>query len=127
MKNLLLTLLLISPASFADWGDVYYCQMTSKSKVTLEGKRSDYVLEKFQFKLNETLKAMVFGKGVYFNNSVLDLVDGNHSPMRAGNVAREYWWVQNEWGMGYFYNGRFLHSHVGSDGISSISADCDKF
>jgi hypothetical protein len=31
MKKLLITLLLISPASFADWGDVYYCKATTNS------------------------------------------------------------------------------------------------
>ena len=46
MKNLLLALLLISPASFADWGDVYYCQMTTHSEVTFEGERTDYILGK---------------------------------------------------------------------------------
>ena len=31
MKKLLITLLLISPFSFADWGDVYYCIATTNS------------------------------------------------------------------------------------------------
>lgn len=74
MKNLLLTLLLISPFSFADWGDVYYCQMTTLSATTLEGKRTDYLLEKFTFKLDETKKAMVFGKGGYFADSEKKIV-----------------------------------------------------
>ena len=40
MKRLLLhiTLLLISPFSFADWDDVYYCQMTNALEITLEGE-----------------------------------------------------------------------------------------
>ena len=28
MKKLIIALMLISPVSFADWGDVYYCEMT---------------------------------------------------------------------------------------------------
>ena len=51
---------------FADWGDVYYCQMTTLSETTLEGKRTDYILEKFQFKLDKTKNAMVFGKSGIF-------------------------------------------------------------
>ena len=47
MKKLLITLMLISPFSFADWDDVYYCQMTTHSDVTLEGKRTDYILEEW--------------------------------------------------------------------------------
>jgi len=45
IKSLLLALLLISPASFADWGDVYYCQMTSFHYTPLDGKvREDRAL-----------------------------------------------------------------------------------
>jgi len=47
MKKLLITLMLISPFSFAEWGDVYYCQMTNWIITTLEGKRTDYTLDKF--------------------------------------------------------------------------------
>ena len=52
MKNLLLTLLLISPASFADWGDVYYCQMTNLAEITLQGEKESFSAQKFQFKLD---------------------------------------------------------------------------
>ena len=31
MKKLLITLMLVSPFSFADWGDVYYCVATTNS------------------------------------------------------------------------------------------------
>jgi hypothetical protein len=73
MKKLLIILLLISPFSFADWGDVYYCEMTTNSLTILEGERTDYQLEKFQFKLDKTKNAMVFGKGGYMNGVVAEL------------------------------------------------------
>ena len=78
MKKLLITLMLISPFSFADWGDVYYCQMTTHSGLTVEGKRKDYILDKFQFKLDKTKKAMVFGSSSYFT----DILAG---------LTKEYW------------------------------------
>jgi hypothetical protein len=121
MKKLLITLLLVSPFSFADWGDVYYCQMTTLSTTTLEGKRTDYNLQKFQFKLDETRRAMVFGNSGYFEDFVIGLVDGKHWP------AQEFWWGDTEYSVSFFEKGRFLFSSVGGEGSTSISADCDKF
>ena len=121
MKKLLITLLLVSPFSFADWGDVYYCQMTTLSTTTLAGKRTDYTLQKFQFKLDETRRAMVFGNSGYFEDMVMELADDKHVP------AQEFWYGDTENCLSFFLKGRFLFSTVGVDGITSISADCDKF
>lgn len=121
MKRLLITLILVSPFSFADWGDVYYCQMTSLSTTTPEGERTDYKLEKFQFKLDETRRAMVFGNSGYLKDEVVELVDGQHFP------TQEFWWGQTEWSRSFFKKGRFLFSTVGVGGITSTSANCDKF
>tara|TARA_R110001632_G_scaffold185922_1_gene306267 strand:+ start:109 stop:477 length:369 start_codon:yes stop_codon:yes gene_type:complete len=120
-KLLLITLLLISPFSFADWGDVYYCQMTTLSETTLEGKRTDYILEKFQFKLDKTKNAMVFGKQGYFKNAVLELREELNWPVL------ESWYAKNEYAMAYFDKGKFLYVRTGIAGSDSISADCDKF
>ena len=76
MKKLLITLLLISPFSFADWGDVYYCQMTNSSGITLEGEKENYKLEKFQFKLDKTKNVMMFGSSGYFTDVEKKLVEG---------------------------------------------------
>ena len=121
MKKLLITLMLISPFSFADWGDVYYCQMTSYSETSLEGKRTDYNLKKFQFKLDQTKNAMVFGKGGYFSGSVLGL-------WFAESVSyAESWYAGDNLARAYFDKGKFLYSLTGTTGIVSISANCDKF
>tara|TARA_B110000091_G_C13678492_1_gene416854 strand:- start:449 stop:742 length:294 start_codon:yes stop_codon:yes gene_type:complete len=80
IKNLLLALLLISPTSFADWGDVYYCQMTTFSSTTIKGKRTDNTLEKFQFKLDKTKNSMVFGSSGYFKDSETKLIPKMHWP-----------------------------------------------
>ena len=120
MKKLLITLMLISPFSFADWGDVYYCQMTTHSTTSLEGVRTVYQLEKFQFKLDKTKNAMVYGKGGYFTKSVMVLKQGHSFP------KREKWYANDVYAMLYFNNGKFLHVSTGSSGSKSISADCDK-
>jgi len=67
-RILLLTLLLISPLSFADWGDVYYCQITT-SPFTMFGITVDTEkvfkgssLEKkktFTLKVDKSSKALI--------------------------------------------------------------------
>ena len=121
MQKLLITLLLISPFSFADWGDVYYCQETHSLGITLEGKKQNYTLEKFQFKLDKTKNAMVFGKGGFFNNMEYELVEDMAWPLV------EAWYARDKYSTLYFEKGKFLYSDSGSTGITSISADCDKF
>ena len=119
--RLLITLLLISPFSFADWGDVYYCQMTTLSATTLEGKRTDYILQKFQFKLDKTKNAMAFGKGGYFNNMEYELVKEDSVP------SLEMWYSGTKFSTLFFDEGKFLYAAAGLSGMSAISADCDKF
>ena len=121
MKRLLITLMLISPLSFAGWGDVYYCQMTNFSETSLEGKRTDYILEKFQFKLDETKNAMIFGKGGSFDNYEMELEKGGAFP------SQETWWAYSSIAKSYFKEGKFLYASVGGTQARSISANCDKF
>ena len=120
MKKLLITLLLISPFSFADWGDVYYCQMTTHSKTTLEGERTDYQLEKFTFKLDKTQRAMVFSKN---SNAFKNITLG----LKENYLPNEIWYADDRFAKVYFEKGKFLFVNVSFDGSHSISADCDKF
>ena len=121
MKGIALALILISPLSFADWGDVYYCQMTTLSETTLEGKREDYKLQKFQFKLDKTKNAMVFGKNGYFEDVVIELREGSTWPLI------ESWYADSEYAAVFFEKGKFLFSQTASLGMMAITADCDKF
>ena len=75
MKKLLITLMLVSPFSFADWGDVYVCQMTTHTQISFEGKRTDYQLEVFGFMADKAKGAIVFdGPDGYFTDKTHDLV-----------------------------------------------------
>ena len=122
MIKLLITLMLITPFSFAGWGDVYYCQMTTFSNVSFEGKRKDYTLEKFQFKLDKTKNAMVFGSSGYFMNTLQNLNPITSFP------AIETWYAHGDYSKSFFKDGKFIVSTVsGIVGIVSISANCDKF
>ena len=121
MKKLLITLLLISPFSFADWGDVYYCDMTGHITLDNEGAIKNWRLEKFQFKLDSTEKAMVFGKGGFFADTKMTLV-----PNRSW-VPIESWVARDKHDAIKFDKGKLMYSLVGSSDITSISANCDKF
>ena len=123
MKKLLITLLLISPFSFADWGDVYYCQMTNSVGITLDGETTNYPLEKFQFKLDKSRNAMVFADiGDFALGEMMNLVVDRSLP------ANEQWFVSDESGLGFFRKGKFLYASViGAYGAITVSADCDKF
>jgi hypothetical protein len=121
MKKLLITLLLISPFSFADWGDVYYCQMTTFLDVSLEGEKTNYKLEKFKFKLDKTKNAMVFGKQGYFEHVESELIKDSNWP------SLEIWHAENKYSRLYFKKGRFVYALVGITEVTSISADCENF
>ena len=121
ITGLMLSMLLGSGAANADWGDVYYCQMTNFVDIKLEGEKKNYKLEKFQFKLDQTKNAMVFGSTGYFQDQVIELVTGMNWP------DIESWYANDTFSMTYFDKGKFLYTRNGSSGIKSISADCDKF
>ena len=115
------SMLLGSGVANADWGDVYYCQMTNFNTVTLEGEKQNHKLEKFQFKLDQTKNAMVFGSTGMFKNEVFELVIGRTWP------SYEAWNASDKYSMTYFEFGKFLFTRNGSLGITSLSANCDKF
>ncbi len=122
MKKLLITLMLVSPFSFADWGDVYYCQMTTFLEVSLEGKMTDYKLYKFQFKLDKTKNAMVFGKASHFSTFQPELREGYDWP------SQETFHADVKYAHFFFEKSKFLYSTTGMrTGMTVISADCDKF
>ena len=121
IAGLALSMLLSSGAANADWGDVYYCQMTSHFLITIEGKENSYKLEKIQYKLDQAKKSMVFGSGGFFNNSVVGLTEGRSFP------ASEFWGAYDGYGITLFEKGNFLFATVNPDVGVLIRADCDKF
>jgi hypothetical protein len=121
ITGLALLMLLSSGAANADWGDVYYCQETNHARITLDGKMTHFTLEKFQFKLDQTSSAMVFGNNGYFSESVFDLIEVQSWP------ELEDWYAKNSFSTTYFGNGKFLYSQIVSKAMTVISADCDKF
>lgn len=69
MKKLLITLLLVSPFSFAEWGDVYYCVATTNSWTkfgfTIDMMKAKKALNKegkgtFTLRADKSSKALIF-------------------------------------------------------------------
>ncbi|MDC0953720.1 hypothetical protein OAR92_03520 [Porticoccaceae bacterium] len=120
LKKLLLALLLISPLSFADWGDVYYCQETSYAITGHDGKLLEVELGKFQFKLDETKNAMVFGSSGTLKERVLQLRE-------ASKPGGERWVAENIIDRVSFDNGGLLYTLAGRALAFMMSAECDKF
>lgn len=116
----LFSMLLVSEMAAADWGDVYYCQMTNFVDITLEGEKINYKLERFQFKLDQTKNAMVFGSTGYLKDSVYDLVLSNFG-------STEFWLANSRFSITYFENGKLVYTGNNTLGANVISADCDKF
>ena len=120
MKRLLITLLLVSPLSFAEWGDVYYCQMTSYAITGHDGELKEVELGKFQFKLDETKKAMVFGSGGPLIPEVLQLREGS-------KLTGEWWIAEDDYYRINFRNSKLLFTRTGHLNAFMMSANCDKF
>ena len=116
----LFSMLLVSEMAAADWGDVYYCQMTNNIEITLVGKVENYKLEKFQFKLDQTKNAMVFGSTGMFKNEVFELTTGMYWP------SLETWDANGKYSMTYFAKGKFLFTQNAMY-ATIVSANCDKF
>jgi len=120
----LFSMLLVSEMAAADWGDVYYCQMTNFIEVKPNGELTKRKLGKFKFKLDQTKNAMVFvDKDVitgHFGNRVLELDIDRSRP------SQDSWYVNDEYFMIHFTEGKFVSAWAGS-GIWTLSADCDKF
>ena len=121
ITGLVISMLLNSGTANADWGDVYYCQMTNSFGITPEGEKKNYILEKFQFKLDQTKNAMVYGSTGVFQDVVHELATGSNWP------SQERWYANDTFSMVYFEKGKILLTQNGSSGIFAISADCEKF
>lgn len=117
----LFSMLLVSEMAAADWGDVYYCQMTNFTEITLKGEEKSWKLEKLQFKLDQTKNAMVFGSNGFFTAGVKELTTGMNWP------SIEKWYAKGKYSITYFEDGKFLYASNTQAGVVVVSADCDKF
>jgi len=129
MKKLLITLMIVSPFSFADWGDVYYCEETIRSSIARSGKQYQLSLRKFKFYLDKTKKAMVIGKRGSIPSEVYPLISNAYFP------SQEYWFASTDLAestragiaVSVFNKGYLALTFVAEDGIESVTADCERF
>lgn len=123
MKRLLITLLLVSPLSFADWGDVYYCDMTSFVEVSVEGTVTQYKLERFRFTLDSVeMGAVRFGESGYLKGVYLPVERDTWMPsipkFAASDKNRRVTFRKGKF--------KFTDNYINQSG-TLITANCDKF
>ena len=131
MKRLLLALLLISPASFADWGDVYYCQMITNEFIEDRGSVSSVKLLHFKFSLEEKRKAMIFdSRETIWKNQMFPVASLSQSadgiafetkPRWAGTSADNFRSTFN------YDKGKLFGVGFFGTSVVVIVADCEKF
>ena len=121
ITGLALLMLLSSGTANADWGDVFYCQMTNNGEIKLDGEKINYRLNKFQLKVDQAKKSIVFGKGGYFSEGVMPLTKDRYWP------RQDSWNAYGEYDRMYLHEGKFLYTFIGPMHLKAVSADCDKF
>ena len=130
MKKLLITLMLVSPFSFADWGDVYYCQMTNLAVVKDNrwGRTElpEYTPNNFQFKLDETEQAVVFGEKGYFDGLILPLTPMENLDYSSTSSLDAWYATYTNMEMYGSAENQFMHVSL-SFGAFTMTADCEKF
>ena len=121
MKKLLITLLLISPFSFAEWGDVYFCEATSTTIIYLDGEKVDDVREmsgKFHFRLDEAQATMVY-KGIMPDDEKIRDVF-----LENGYIESEFWIADGKYSMTVFDKGKYLNVRISTSASRTTTADC---
>ena len=132
MKNLLLTLLLISSASFADWGDTYDCQITHHAMggtgATVK-KYQNMVGSSFQFQLVSKADEKI----LTFDDKAFWVL---HRELSVSNdkFSSASQWLGTAKGTNTraivaFEGGSFAYSWISLGNMNSliVLADCNKF
>ena len=73
--------------------------MTNFDEITVEGEKKSWKLEKFQFKLDQTKNAMVYGSNGYFKDTADELSEGMSWP------NSEEWYSNSQYSVTYFDDG----------------------
>ena len=128
MKKLLLALMFLSPFSFADWGDVYYCQMITHELINDDGKTYKVELERFKLSMDQQSESMVLGsEPVIWKNQMFPVASFEQSAdgmlfetkPRIGGLSIKSTFNYNK--------GKLFGTAWLGDGLVAVVADCDKF
>ena len=126
MKQIILFLILASSYSFGDWGDTYYCTLTSWTKTDLSGKKSDVGAgTPFKFQLSKEKKSMIFDKSVPFYNDEFKIMDMHLEQTK--DVINDVWYAGGL-GTAVLYNeGVLVYAHAMINSTESKIATCSRF
>jgi len=93
MKKLFFPTLIISSASFSDWGDSYFCEMIHHTTVNQSGEIKYRNLENFAFTLRKADKKMVLTGGFTFDGSVVPISERfSNDVVFEGQDSRSQWY-----------------------------------
>ena len=123
MKKLLLTLMFLSPFSFAEWGDTYFCETTHFAIISRVGSVESFKSQKFKFQVSRDKQALIFGKGGYFDGTTAKL----HADIRERDVLGDGLMAGDDWDTYFMDKDKFSYTRVGPNDVFAITADCDKF
>jgi len=124
IKKLLVALLLISPFSFADWGDTYFCNTTLIWGVNSNGEQpvTNTKQKTFKFNLNEAKASLIFDEKAPFSDFSLDITFSIFA-----NDGQESFDLKGSSSVAAYHNGVSTYSHASTRGARVVTADCDKF
>jgi len=123
MKRLLIVLMLVSPFSFADVGDVYYCKTLKDIRINKDGSLTSYDTVAFNFKEDEDV--IDFG-----STSLIDTSLPHKITRRiAGDIHAEHHWARAYFSMGHpnRNTGQLFWSTSYPSYMRSFVAECEKF
>ena len=124
MKKLLITLMLVSPFSFADWGDVYFCTITSWTNTIASGEQETLRAgTPFKFHLNKEKNAMIFDNATPFAFVELKVSE----PWQSSPKLNEVWYANDNSSTLIFHEGLLVHARVVLNRSITKHATCDKF
>ena len=121
MEELLITLLLISPFSFADWGDVYFCSTIKDIQINKDGSLVKRETVAFKFKHNDDV--IDFGS--------TNLIDTSLPYKITRGIQGIEIHAETPFSRAYFSEdrdtGQLFWSTSNPNYVRSFVADCDKF
>ena len=122
VKKLLITLMLISSAAFADIDGFYNCEITNGVAIH-EGRVWTMAKEKFQFKLSSNGRSFIFGKTGFFANLVF-FIDRELTPYQLSSQTRRF---NDDYSILLFDGDKLRFTYTKPRIINAIKADCEKF
>jgi hypothetical protein len=126
MKKIILFLILASSNSFGDWGDTYYCTMTSWTFTDLRGQTRDIGGgTPFKFQLSKEKKSMIFDNSVAFYKDKFKIMDMYLDQTK--DTINDVWYAGTLDVTVLYNEGDLIYASAVINGTESKTGTCSKF